>query len=620
MYQLEVLSDQDLQQAICLPDEVRQAFVSGQTVIDHCVKYSVLQWEEHCTECAMPACYKTCELYQPRRDGHCRRFINGIVPLHIPQRKSSVVQVDFKQWGALMATSYIGVIAPEQADIIDNKAAVAESVAQRGQWLDRLSIAGRRGIVARMATRYKNHLSQTINPSPYFDAFMIELYSPQAIDLSIVIRATTGKLNQTPFQYRLKKSAGYHQIMIPFIDIAPYVDFQTMHFINIIPNRNEDDQTTPITVIFGFVGFIQQSPQVDNDKMLAVSVNHKPIKVLVWDLDNTLWKGVLVEDGESELQLRQGVVEIIKTLDARGIVNSIASKNDHNRVWAHLNTLGIAEYFIFPEIHWQPKSQSIQRIAENFNVAIDTIAFIDDSAFERNEVKAIHPQVRIFKDDDYLRLIDLAAFNPQTSVESGLRRSFYAAQQQRSAVRSGFDGQYFDFIKASHIELSVGLAQLSSIDRVHELVQRTNQMNFSATRYDRDRLTELINDPSVTTLFLTAKDKFGDYGTVGVCIIDIQQQRVIDLMFSCRIQSKRVEHAFLGWLLDTAYLSGWKCLQVEYKPTAKNSQSAAVFSDLEFKQISQFQGVMIYSKPTTTKHIGEGLITISAPNITFTDC
>ncbi|PTB31309.1 hypothetical protein [Photobacterium phosphoreum] len=109
MYQLEVLSDQDLQQAICLPDEVRQAFVLGQTVIDHCVKYSVLQWEEHCTECAMPACYKTCELYQPRRDGHCRRFINGIVPLHIPQCKSPVVQVDFKPWGVLMATSYIDV-------------------------------------------------------------------------------------------------------------------------------------------------------------------------------------------------------------------------------------------------------------------------------------------------------------------------------------------------------------------------------------------------------------------------------------------------------------------------------------------------------------------------------
>ncbi|WP_163921800.1 HAD family hydrolase [Photobacterium sp. Alg240-V54] len=617
MYQLEVLSHQDLQQAICLPDEVRQAFISGQSIIDQCVKYSVLQWEEHCTECAMPACYKTCELYQPRRDGHCRRFINGIVPLHISQRQSPVVQVDFKQWGALMSTSYIGVIAPEQAKAIDNKAALVESVAQCGQWLDGLSIAGRRGIVARMATRYKNHLSQTINPSPYFDAFMIELYCPQAIDLSIVIRATTGKLNQTPFQYRLQQPAGYHQIQIPFIDIAPHIDFQTRHFINLIPNRDENDQKTALTMVFGFIGFIQLLPQLDDHKQLPTTAKNKSVKVLVWDLDNTLWNGILVEDGEAGVELRSGVIEVIKTLDDRGIVNSIASKNDHHRVWAHLTALGIAEYFIFPEIHWQPKSQSIQRIADNFNVSIDTIAFIDDSAFERNEVNTIHPQVRIFKDNDYLKLIDLVVFNPQTSAESGLRRSFYVAQQQRITHSRSFDGQYIDFIKASRIKLSVGVAQFSNIDRVHELVQRTNQMNFSATRYDRNRLTELINDPLVTTLFLTAKDKFGDYGTVGVCIIDIQQQRVIDLMFSCRIQSKRVEHAFLGWLLDCAYLSGWKCLQVEYKPTAKNSQSASVFCDLEFKQIGQNQGVVIYSKSTTAKHVGEDLIAIEAPNIIF---
>ncbi len=186
MYQLEVLSQQDLKQALCLPKEVQQAFILGQTVIDNCFRYSVLQWEEHCTECAMPACYKTCDLYEPRRDGHCRRFVKGIVPLSIAERQYPVVQVDFKRWGALMSTSYIGVFEPQQADIINRKASRAEYIAQHTEFSDGLSIAGRRGIVVRMATRYKNYLSQSMIPKQCADAFLIEIYCETKIDLSIV--------------------------------------------------------------------------------------------------------------------------------------------------------------------------------------------------------------------------------------------------------------------------------------------------------------------------------------------------------------------------------------------------------------------------------------------------
>ncbi|PSW50279.1 HAD-IIIC family phosphatase [Photobacterium kishitanii] len=618
MYQLEVLSQQDLQQALCLPKEVQQAFILGQTVIDNCFRYSVLQWEEHCTECAMPACYKTCDLYEPRRDGHCRRFVKGIVPLSIAERQYPVVQVDFKRWGALMSTSYIGVFEPQQADIINRKASRAEYIAQHAEFSDGLSIAGRRGIVVRMATRYKNYLSQSMMPKQCADAFLIEIYCETKIDLSIVIRAIKGKLNKIPFQYRLQKAAGYHQVFIPFKSIAPHVDFQEMHFINIIPNRSEAEEVNPLTVVFGFVGFIQQSPQLQ-ERISLDALPNKSIKVLVWDLDNTLWDGVLVEDGADRIQLKKGITEVIKTLDARGIVSSIASKNDHDIAWAHLSALGLAAYFVFPEINWGPKSQSIQRIAENFNVGKDTIAFIDDSAFERNEVKNIHPEVSIFKHSDYMTLTELAAFSPQTSSESALRRSFYVAQQKRSTVRCGFDGEYGEFIKTCNIQLQIRCAQLTFIDRIHELVQRTNQMNFSATRYDREMLIQLIQDQSVATFFLNATDKFGDYGTVGFCIIDLNQRRVTDLMFSCRIQSKRVEHAFLGWLLNTAYLSGWDCLQVEYKATAKNSQSEKVFSDLEFKKITQHQGVAVYSKETTSEDVSDCFITIDAPNIVFTD-
>ncbi|WP_305845851.1 hypothetical protein [Photobacterium kishitanii] len=100
-----------------------------------------------------------------------------------------------------------------------------------------------------------------------------------------------------------------------------------------------------------------------------------------------------------------------------------------------------------------------------------------------------------------MTLTELAAFNPQTSSESALRRSFYVAQQKRSTVRCGFDGEYGEFIKTCNIQLQIRCAQLTFIDRIHELVQRTNQMNFSATRYDREMLIQLIQDQSVATFF-----------------------------------------------------------------------------------------------------------------------
>ena len=113
MYELEV--DYNTQTSPPLSVEAARAFVAGQSLIGSFVKVSVLQWEEHCTECAMPACYKTCDLYEARSDGKCRRFANGIVPQPVPGHDYPVVRVDFKRWGSLMATNHVGVLEQAQA-------------------------------------------------------------------------------------------------------------------------------------------------------------------------------------------------------------------------------------------------------------------------------------------------------------------------------------------------------------------------------------------------------------------------------------------------------------------------------------------------------------------------
>src|SRR5262245_6438166 len=112
------------------------------------------------------------------------------------------------------------------------------------------------------------------------------------------------------------------------------------------------------------------------------------IKCVVWDLDNTLWHGALIEDGY--VRLKDNVVGIIKTLDSRGILQSIASKNDYDQALDQLRRFGLAEYFLYPQINWNTKSSSIKVISSSINIGLDAVGFIDDQEFERDEVAFSH--------------------------------------------------------------------------------------------------------------------------------------------------------------------------------------------------------------------------------------
>nr|MDT0524502.1 HAD-IIIC family phosphatase [Streptomyces sp. DSM 41633] len=136
------------------------------------------------------------------------------------------------------------------------------------------------------------------------------------------------------------------------------------------------------------------------------------VKCLVWDLDDTLWQGTLLEDGEVHLpdEVRKVVIE----LDSRGILQSVASRNDHEHAWARLEAFGVAEYFVLPEIGWGAKSDAVRRIADRLNFALTTIAFVDDRPAERAEVAFHLPDVRCYPAEQVLALPDLAEFTPAT--------------------------------------------------------------------------------------------------------------------------------------------------------------------------------------------------------------
>ncbi|UCG12327.1 MAG: HAD-IIIC family phosphatase, partial [Deltaproteobacteria bacterium] len=150
------------------------------------------------------------------------------------------------------------------------------------------------------------------------------------------------------------------------------------------------------------------------------------VKCLVWDLDNTVWNGILLED--DEITPREGVVEIIRTLDERGILQSIASRNDYQQAMEKLDMLGLQEYFIYPQINWEAKSVSLKAIAEEINIGINSLAFIDDQAFERDEVAYVHPEVLCIDAADLDQLLEMPALMPRfITDDSRRRRNMYQA-------------------------------------------------------------------------------------------------------------------------------------------------------------------------------------------------
>ena len=144
-------------------------------------------------------------------------------------------------------------------------------------------------------------------------------------------------------------------------------------------------------MFFGLLDFVQCKPQPK-----AGSKEGKArVKCIVWDLDNTLWDGILVEDGAEKLRLKPGIAEVIKSLDRRGILHSIASKNNFDEAMAVLKSHQLDEYFLHPQISWAPKSEAMKAIAQKLNIGIDTLMLVDDSDFERAEVQAACPTVMV---------------------------------------------------------------------------------------------------------------------------------------------------------------------------------------------------------------------------------
>lgn len=318
------------------------------------------------------------------------------------------------------------------------------------------------------------------------------------------------------------------------------------------------------------------------------------IKCVVWDLDNTLWEGTLLED--DNVYLCKGILDIIKTLDGRGILQSIASRNEYDVVMEKLREFGIAEYFIYPQITWDAKSISVGNIAKSINIGLDTVAFIDDQPFELDEVKYMLKDVLCIDAAYIYKMIDMPEMNPDFVTEdSGIRRLMYMSDIERNKLEELFEGSQEEFLASLDMRLTIAPVGESDLQRAEELTVRTHQLNTTGYTYSYEELDSLRKSPNHKILMASIEDKYGTYGKIGIALIEyVDNVWIIKLLLmSCRVMSRGIGTIIINHVLKMAKNANVRLL-AEFVPTDRNRMMYASYKFAGFREIEENDGLVIF--------------------------
>ncbi|MBN3884991.1 MAG: HAD-IIIC family phosphatase [Nostoc sp.] len=340
---------------------------------------------------------------------------------------------------------------------------------------------------------------------------------------------------------------------------------------------------------------ISTNTEISNDQQ----IDKKVIKCVVWDLDNTLWDGILLED--DCVCLRNEVVDIIKILDARGILQSIASKNDYARAMEKIQEFGLHEYFLYPQINWNSKSSSIQEIAKSLNLGIDAFAFIDDQLFELEEVNFALPEVLCINVTDLTHLLDKPEMNPRFITEdSKLRRLMYISDIERNNSEKEFIGTQDEFLAKLNMTFTISTAQEDDLQRAEELTLRTNQLNTTGYTYSYNELNHFRKSDQHKILIASLEDKYGSYGKIGLALVECSELvwTLKLLLMSCRVMSRGVGTIMLNHIMTLAKNNNVR-LQAEFVSNNRNRMMYISYKFAGFQEIDQSGDLLILENELT---------------------
>jgi FkbH-like protein len=561
---------------------------------------SSLVWGEHCTECVWPSCYGTCALYTPRGDLKCRRFLRGIQRVRCTgddTRSVNCIAVSFRQWGKMesegrLRFSEIGARGVQER--------IDELIANTIDGLP--APLGIKLLIARGWNKAKRMVLVGRIPISAVDRFVVECYSDTIEPVHFCMRVSPADGQQGYFEQHFTLKRGYNFLTVDVSRMEELVDLSRAVRVRIEPL----DQPPNNSFIFSILDFVRMKSagehaqtSVDVVELTRVSQvigNSRPkVKCVVWDLDNTIWKGTIVEDGIDGVELYPEVKGIIAELDRRGVLQSIASKNDREQACAVLKRFDLIDYFVHPQIHWYPKSQSVAEIGRQLNLGTDTFVFVDDQAFEREEVRSTNQEVRIVDPDGLKDLLLQPDFDVPVTEESARRRILYKEEEQRQLAFNNTEGNFINFLRMCDLTVSVADPSGETFARAFELVERTNQLNYRGRRLPKRELEDILDGrDSLRGLVLSCQDRFGNYGIIGFAVVDLSKWTMVDFFMSCRVQRKKVEHAFVSFLDSLASRRGAR-IKIIYKPSKRNAPALETLHELDCECIDQIDGEQVMS-------------------------
>lgn len=350
-------------------------------------------------------------------------------------------------------------------------------------------------------------------------------------------------------------------------------------------------------------------PYVRNTARIIGALYGITAKCLVVDLDNTLWGGVVGDDGIHGIKIGQGDAvgeayrafqEYLLKLKQRGILLAVSSKNEEANALGPFQELADMvlkrDDFLVFKANWEPKPDNLRAIATELNIGTNSLVFIDDNPAEREIVRQWMPEVHVvdLTEDpaDYPILLDDAGFFETVTLsnEDLQRVSQYQGNLQRQQMQSSVS-DYESYLRSLEQKAVIRPFEEIHLDRITQLINKSNQFNVTTLRLSRSQVEERMRDPDMLTAYVRVADKFGDNGLISVFsarrmgdILDIE----IWLM-SCRVLKRGVEQLLCNYVVEQARASGIKHIRGTYIPTVKNGLVRDLFPSLGFAPLNTGQ-------------------------------
>jgi len=316
-------------------------------------------------------------------------------------------------------------------------------------------------------------------------------------------------------------------------------------------------------------------------------LTHPEKKAIFVDCDNTLWKGILGEDGLSGIQCDKNAAgiffyrfqEFLRDKKNEGFILGLCSKNNEEDVkeaFAKLNMPLRWDDFLLRKVNWLNKNDNLREAAETLNIGLDSFIFIDDSDFEIASIQSLLPEISCLKLSpvyaEFLLLTDNFLFKRKRLTAEDLGKTEqYRAEQQRSEAKN-VSGSFEDYVKSLDIRMDVTVNHAQDLPRLAQLTEKTNQFNFNKEPLSIAALEQFMSDQNLV-YGLRVNDKFGDYGLVGLMLIEVDKQdaTIRNYLLSCRALGRGIEDDFLNFVTSDLRDKGLRLKDIIFRETAKNA-------------------------------------------------